>query len=454
MDKTFKTGKRHTGGSQITHGNIQYVQPVKVVPHGNPIPAVPLSQSYTPSYNAPKPSYNAPKPSYEAPKPAYGPPPKPSYDAPSKPSYNAPNQLKPSYKPTYKANPSLTTSGSSYDAPKPNYSQVSSNSAPSTGYNAPKPSYNAPSDSYGGPNVQDSYTAPKPSYNAPKPSYNAPKPSYNAPSSSYGAPSNSYGAPKPSYNPPSSSYGAPSSTYGAPSSYQAPKPSYNPPSSSYGSPGFSRFDSNVEPEYDDSDDVFQTNFDTIRRDGVDHHHGGHHGSHGHHGQHHDQHHGNHHHAHGQNGNPFLSNPESHRTGRAEECVCVPAAQCPHQSVMASLSGFQDYSSLVDPRTLPSDIDSILQAEHLDTLDLAVETPLPEDSRARSLKTKIEAITSAEEEEKNVEAGEGNDGIDFGELTKDELAEEEKSRRRRRRDTEEVVNAEEQFPDVQGVSIFI
>merc|ERR1712110_617791 len=76
-DKTFKTGggKRHTGGQQITHGNIQYVQPVKVVPHGSPIPAVPLKQSYSPpSYTAPKPSYDPPKPSYGAPKPTYNAP--------------------------------------------------------------------------------------------------------------------------------------------------------------------------------------------------------------------------------------------------------------------------------------------------------------------------------------------------------------------------------------------
>ena len=123
----------------------------------------------------------------------------------------------------------------------------------------------------------------------------------------------------------------------------------------------------------------------------------------------------------------------------------------------SSSGFQDYSALVDPRTLPSEIDSILKAEKADTLDLNVEIPLPEDSRARSLKTKIEAITS-EEEAKNVEAGEGNDGIDFSELAKEGLGEEEKSRRKR--DTEPEVlpevaeqGTETQFPDVQGVSIY-
>ena len=54
----------------------------------------------------------------------------------------------------------------------------------------------------------------------------------------------------------------------------------------------------------------------------------------------------------------------YRDGRAEECYCVPVGQCPTQSIMASNSGFQDYSALVDPRTLPSEIDSILEAEQI------------------------------------------------------------------------------------------
>merc|ERR1712018_143471 len=131
--KTFHGSGHQTGGSGIHHGQIQYVQPVKVVAHGAPIPAIPVSNN---NYYRPPPK----KPSYNPPKPAYGPP-KPSYNAPS-PSYGAPS------------------------------------------YAAPKPSYDAPSDEYGVP----AYNAPKPSYNAPKPSYNPPKPSYDSPISSYGAP--------------------------------------------------------------------------------------------------------------------------------------------------------------------------------------------------------------------------------------------------------------------------
>ena len=398
-DKTFNLGgsKRHTG---INHGTIQYVQPVKVVPHGDPIPAVPIN-SHRPSYSAPKPSYNAPSP---------------SYGAPSKPQTNN----KPAYKPTYKA---TNNGGSTYDAPKPNYSQVKM--SVSSGYSAPSEEYGAPS-----------YNAPKPSYNAPKPSYNAPKPSYNAPTSdSYGAPlANSYGAPKPSYNP--------------------PKPSYNPPSSSYGAPsssyGFNRHDGghggNIEYDDYEGEDVFQTNFDYVDREGAGghHHHGNHHGNH--HANHHGDHHGNHHEPHNHHGNHH----EGHRTGRKDECYCVPAAQCPSQSIMSASSGFQDYSALVNPRTLPSGIDSILENEEVDTLDLTVETPLPEDTRSRSLKTTIQAVDlvaeeNSEEEKKTVAAKGNDEAIDLS-----DLGEEEKSRRRRR--DAPVGPAEEQFPDVQGVSI--
>lgn len=319
------------------------------------------------------------------------------------------------------------------------------NSKPiSTGYTAPSDSYGAPAtDSYGAP-ASDSYGAPKPSYNAPTSSYGAPKPSYNAPKPSYNPP-------KPSYNPPKPSYNAPSSSYGA------PRPSYSAPSSSYGS-SFNRFDGNIDYTDDGSaGDVFQTSFDYVDREGT----GGHHG-HGHHG----------HHAHGQHGHHEQGNhghhanhDSGHRTGRADECYCVPAAQCPTQSVMTSFGtpsthsnngpignvGFQDYSALVNPRTLPSGIDSILEHEEADTLDLTVETPLPEDTRARSLKTTIQAVETGEDEKKHVAAGEGND--DTIELTEELLGEVEKARRRRRRDAPvEVPEEEAQFPDVQSVSI--
>jgi len=142
---------------------------VKVVPVGQPIPAVAahgfqytvpaenpianrdfsVSSGYgAPTYEAPKPSYNAPKPSYGAPKPTYGAP-KPTYGAP-KPTYGAP-------KPTYKE-PSVSYGPPSYDTP-------------TTGYRGPKPSYNAPSAEYG---------APKPGYNAPSVTYGAPLTSYDS----------------------------------------------------------------------------------------------------------------------------------------------------------------------------------------------------------------------------------------------------------------------------------
>ena len=121
------------------------------------------------------------------------------------------------------------------------------------------------------------------------------------------------------------------------------------------------------------------------------------------------------------------------------------------------SGFQDYSALVDPRTLPSEIDSILElAEKSDTLDLNLEIPLPEDSRSRSLKTDIEAIISAtgdeENKEKNVEAGDGNDAnIDLEKLFEEQVKAEISKRRRRRDTITSKDNSETQFPDVQGVS---
>merc|ERR1712117_351487 len=143
---------------------VQYVQPVEVVPVGQPIPAVaaegfqytvpaenPIANrdfSVSSGYGAPKPSYNAPKPSYNAPKPTYGAP-KPTYGAP-KPTYGAP-------KPTYKE-PSVSYGPPSYDTP-------------TTGYRGPKPSYNAPSAEYG---------APKPGYNAPSVTYGAPLTSYDS----------------------------------------------------------------------------------------------------------------------------------------------------------------------------------------------------------------------------------------------------------------------------------
>ena len=182
-DRTFRGNRHHSSsGSAVNHGQVQYVQPVKLVAHGAPIAAVPLGNNYQP------PRTTTHQSSYNAPKPQYGPPKRPST------GYGAP-----SYTP------------SAYDAPKPSYN------APS--YEAPKPSYGAPS-----------YEAPKaPSYKAP--SYEAPKPSYSAPT---------YEAPKakPSYKP-RPSYNAPKPSYGAPSSYDAPTaiPSYSAPKYDLLTPG-------------------------------------------------------------------------------------------------------------------------------------------------------------------------------------------------------------------------
>ena len=87
------------------------------------------------------------------------------------------------------------------------------------------------------------------------------------------------------------------------------------------------------------------------------HHNNHHASSHNHGHNNQGHHNNHHansHNHGHNNQGIHNNHhgstghqshnnliESHRTGRADECYCVPVAQCPRESVM-STSGFQDY----------------------------------------------------------------------------------------------------------------
>ena len=266
-----------------------------------------------------------------------------------------------------------------------------------------------------------------------------------------------------------------------------------------------RFDSNGNIDYtDDSTDgeVFQTNFDYVDREGAGshHHHGSDHGSHhgSHHGSNHGSHHGSNHGSHhghqNDHGNAHHVHPnnlnilESHRTGRADECYCVPIAHCPKQSIMSSFgssssissgissgfasgvssgiasgissgissgfssgisSGIQDYSALVDPRNLPSEIDSILEHEETDTLDLTVETPLQGDREARSFKTTIEAIDAGEELKKNAQSGNGNDAIDITNLRAEGEAEKAQRRKRDAPATEE--STEEQFTDAQPVS---
>ena len=45
-DRTFHATRHHSHGTSINSGSVQYVQPVKLVAHGAPIAAVPLSNNY------------------------------------------------------------------------------------------------------------------------------------------------------------------------------------------------------------------------------------------------------------------------------------------------------------------------------------------------------------------------------------------------------------------------
>merc|ERR1719350_323187 len=127
---------------KLSDVGIQYVQPVKVVPYGDPVAAVDAQGQFSVPVDSPHGSdrqfntgYGAPSTSYGAPKPSYGAP-KPSYGAP-KPTYGAPS--------------------SSYGPPKPSYEAPSTDyGAPSTDYGAPAPVYAPPPAKYGG----SSYGAP------------------------------------------------------------------------------------------------------------------------------------------------------------------------------------------------------------------------------------------------------------------------------------------------------
>ena len=99
--------------------------------------------------------------------------------------------------------------------------------------------------------------------------------------------------------------------------------------------------------------------------------------------------------------------------------------------------------------MPSEIDSILEHEETDTLDLTVETPLQGDREARSFKTTIEAIDAGKELKKNTQSGNGNDAIDITNIREEGEAEKAQRRRRDAPATEE--STEEQFPDAQPVS---
>merc|ERR1719350_588011 len=113
---------------KLSDVGIQYVQPVKVVPYGEPVAAVDAQGQLSVQVDSPHGSdrqfntgYGAPSTSYGAPKPSYGAP-KPSYEAPS----------------------------TDYGAPSTDYG------APSTDYGAPAPVYAPPPAKYGG----SSYGAP------------------------------------------------------------------------------------------------------------------------------------------------------------------------------------------------------------------------------------------------------------------------------------------------------
>ena len=272
--------------------------------------------------------------------------------------------------------PAVLVSKGGHSVIQNDYTAHSSYGAPKPVYQAPKPTYDKPKyDGYGAPKANDaaptSYSPPKPTYNAPSPTYGAPKPSYQPPPSSS---LDSYSAPKPTYNPPKPTYNAPSSSYGAPKpTYNAPSPSYGGPKPTYNAPSYSSLSKS-----DSSDRL------GIKRESVDHH--------GHAPVGHDHSH-NHNHHHGSN----LGHDQGHRQGRLEECICMPAAQCPSHSVMPFGGGhnlqqnafggghgglqqnaplrqdvtpLQDYSGLIDPRIkINSDIVAAGEHGEDDTIDL-------------------------------------------------------------------------------------
>ena len=122
---------------------------------------------------------------------------------------------------------------------------------------------------------------------------------------------------------------------------------------------------------------------------------------------------------------------------------------------------KDYSDLINPRVLPSDI--VAETEDADTLDLSAGAPGTfENNRARSLdldaavevidvdqvKADDASAAVAVEEAGKLALGDGNDAIKLA-----------SRRRRRRRDAPVIAGeeektaevAEEQYPDAQGVS---
>ena len=94
--------------------SLNYVQPVRVVPVGDPVPALTIDKNYVPSLpftnqrsslgggggGGPNPGYGVPSPAYGAPSPAYGAPAAAAAPAYKNPGYGAPQEAY--RRPTYK----------------------------------------------------------------------------------------------------------------------------------------------------------------------------------------------------------------------------------------------------------------------------------------------------------------------------------------------------------------
>ena len=114
---------------------------------------------------------------------------------------------------------------------------------------------------------------------------------------------------------------------------------------------------------------------------------------------------------------------------------------------------KDYSDLINPRVIPSDILAEVEGGvgDEDTLDLSEQ---PEKNRARSLDARsldltadvVEDVADATADDK-LAMGEGNDGVKLAVVAK------AVDNRRRRRDVveaEAVAPVDQPFPDAQGV----
>jgi len=270
---------------------IKYVQPVKVVPIGQPVPESEIGDyPHIPAQVV-----------------------KDIYEDLSGSDYHLQSEhsAKPSYKPPafHSHNPEFSPS---YTPPKPVYSPpkhqtgtIPTYEAQKSTYKDPKPSYESAKPTYQVPNP--SYEAPKPSYEAPKPSYESPKPSYETPNPAYNAPKPTYTAPKPVYSPPKPTYNPPKPSYTSPVAYEPPViiDAKSTAEHTYHHQGHTT-GQRVDVAIDDS--AFTTNFGSGTQ------------------------------------LTGLFRPSS-------ECVCVPVGQCPTGKIFTPLE--KDYSSLINPRREPS-----------------------------------------------------------------------------------------------------